>query len=159
MSEHRRETAFLKRIIAFDGSAAGRELERRLVQAETNERCIQRAALLAGGVAVLCAAGLGYGMVLQEDFFFGEPQLVVDLLCAVGMALFVSLLVFVVLLLWHRKQLCGVREECRQLMTRFLDTRLPSGATQSPSKAVETGRGITEPFQIVPCSQPPQTNL
>src|SRR5690348_8229832 len=74
MSKHRSETAFLKGIIAFDESDAGRDLERRLVRAETNERCVRRAALLVAGLAMLCAVGFGYGTVLQENFFFSEHR-------------------------------------------------------------------------------------
>ena len=158
MSEHQRETAFLRDIIAFDGSDAGRQLASRLVRAENNERCVQRAALLVGGCAVVCAVGLGYGTVLQENFFFSESKVVVDFLVAVGLASLLSLLVFVGLFLSYRKQLRRVREECRLLMTKFLETRLGSPrALPSAVKAVEIGRGTTEADPIAQRSEPSQT--
>ena len=127
-SEHEKETAFLRRCIKYDLSAAGRKLDERICQVQRDERCLRRASWLMALVAGLAMAGLGYGAVLLDDFpgrisVFTSLS-VIKIFCAVGIGSLVCLLAFTGAGLFHRKELSRRREECRGLVTKLLESHL-----------------------------------
>jgi hypothetical protein len=128
-SEHQRETAFLRHCIRYDDSPRRQELDERITQIQRDERCVRRAVWLMLLLGALAVASLTYPAILEANFPYNAPQFIVNLIFAVGVASLISLLVFVGLGLVFRKKLNQRREECRQLVTRLLESRLGKPAT------------------------------
>jgi hypothetical protein len=124
MTEHQRETAFLKYVIAFDDTAERRELEGRIAHVQRDARCVRRAASLLALVSALFAAALVYAVILQEDYPYNGSQFIIKLLCELGVASLISLVVLMGVSLTYRGKLNRLREECRRLVTRLLEVRL-----------------------------------
>ncbi|HXC97711.1 MAG TPA: hypothetical protein VN048_00110 [Verrucomicrobiae bacterium] len=127
-TEHEKETAFLRRCIRYDLSAAGRQLDERITQVQRDERCLRRASWLMAMVAGLAMAGLGYGAVLLDDFpgrisVFTSLS-VIKIFCAVGIGSLICLLAFTGAGLFHRRELSRRRDECRSLVTKLLESHL-----------------------------------
>ena len=125
MTEHQRETAFLRRLIHLDRTEERRKLDGRIAQLQRDERSVQRAAGLMVLFITLGLAGLAYGTVLQENFFYGGTHLVMEMIFAVGIASLVCLIVFIGLLMVYRRRLNRLREECRRLVAKLLQSHLP----------------------------------
>jgi len=124
MSEHQRETAFLRRIMTFDETDERYKLEQRMGQVQRDERCVKRTAWLMAVLGGLGLAGLGYGLLFAERFPYGKSLLVFNVLCTVGLAAVISLLVLACFLFGCRQKLNGLREECRRLIMKLLESRL-----------------------------------
>lgn len=139
MTEHQRETAFLRHLIVFDNTEQGRKLEKSIVQVQLDERCVKRGAWLMALLALLSAVGLAYGEVLVEDLPFGRARFVLKLICVFGLASLISLAAFVGILMAYRKKSNGLREECRRLITKLLELQLGKPClTPLPGAGVET---------------------
>ena len=127
-SEHERETAFLRRCIRYETGAAGRELDERICQVQRDERCLRRASRLMALMTGLAAAGLGYGVVLLDDFpnrmSVFTSLFVIKILCALGIGSLICLVSFTCAGFVHRKELNRRREECRGLVTNLLEAHL-----------------------------------
>src|SRR5437879_6483326 len=67
MSEHQRETAFLRQCILYDDSGEGHKLQESITQLQRNERCVRRAVWLMALLAALAMAGLCYASVFMAD--------------------------------------------------------------------------------------------
>ena len=124
MSDHHKQTEFLKHCLGYDESARCLELKRDLSRIQRDERCVRRAVWLMAILAALAVAGLGYPAILLANFPYSAPQTIVNLLCALGVASLISLVAFVVLSMVYRGRLDRRREECRLLVTRLLESRL-----------------------------------
>jgi hypothetical protein len=124
MTEHQRETAFLRRLMVLDTSGEGRKLEKRIAQVQLDERCVKRVAWLMALLISLSAVGLAYGAVLVEDFPYGKSQLVLKFIYVLGLASLICLAAFACLLMAYRRKSNGLREECRQLITKLLEPQL-----------------------------------
>jgi len=129
MTEHQRETAFLRRIIRHDDSDESRELEKSIEQVQRDKRCVQRVAAVTALFPLLGIAGVAYGTILLENFPSKESELVSWVLCAVSLASLICLVAFAGLLTVYRKKLNRLREECRQLVTRLLESHLGTAHT------------------------------
>jgi hypothetical protein len=138
MSEHQRETAFLRHLIAFDNTDESRKLGERILEGERNERCIIRVASLAGVFLALGLAGFAYGVFLDENFPHGETPIGLRLLCEVGLASVIPLAVLVGLFLVYRMKFDRLREECRLQIAQFLESRLRALAAATPGLAGNT---------------------
>jgi len=124
MSEHQKETAFLRRLISFDHSDERHKLDEGIIQAQRDGQCVRRAAALMALFTALGAVGVGYGAVLQENFPYGKSRFVLDLLCGLGLASLICLLSFGALMLAYRRKLNSLREEGRRLVITNLEARL-----------------------------------
>ena len=124
MSEHQRETAFLRQCLSYDASPRRQVLEATITQIQRDGRYLRRAVWWMALLAALAAAGLGYAMVLVDNFPYNIPHLVINSLCAVGLASLICLLAFMGLRIVYRKKLDRLREECRQLVATLLESRL-----------------------------------
>ena len=124
MSEHKKETSFLRHILVFDDTDERRKLEEEMAQIRRDERCVQRAASLMALFTALGAVGLAYGVVLQENFPYGTSRFVIKLICELGLASLISLVVFVGLSMAYRKKLNRLREECLRLVTKLPKSHL-----------------------------------
>jgi hypothetical protein len=140
MSDHQKHTEFLRECIRYDGSARRQELLNEIVRIQGDARCVWHAAWLMAMLAVLAVAALGYGTILVANFPYNAPQSVVDLIYAVGLGSLISLLVFAGLGMAYRSKLDRRREECRQIVTRLLESRLGSTVI-SPARDHRAGGG------------------
>ena len=128
MSEHQRETAFLRQVIAYDDTAERLKLEERITQAQRDENCARRAVWLMVLLTALAAVGLGYAAVLLGDFPHNLSRFVSHFIVrvsgALGLASLVSLLAFLGVQVGCRKDLGQRREECRRLAIKLLESRV-----------------------------------
>jgi hypothetical protein len=124
MSEHQKHTEFLRHCLRYGDSAEHQALEEEITQIQRDERCVQRAVWLMAVLTALAVAGLGYPVILVENFSYNMPQFTLNLVCALGVASLICLLVFAGLGMVYRKKLDQRREECRQLVTKLLASRL-----------------------------------
>ncbi len=131
MSDHHKQTEFLKRCLRYDESAGGQELERQITRIQRDERCVRRAVWLMAILAALAVAGLAYPAILLANFPYSAPQTIVNFICALGVASLISLVAFVVLGMVYRKMLDRRRDECRHMVTKLLDSRLGNPHTTS----------------------------
>jgi hypothetical protein len=126
--EQQNETAFLRRCLRYDESAAGRHLEERIAQVQGKSRCLSRARWLVALLAALAVAGLGYAAVFQDRFpeqaFVFTTQFITNAIRAVCLGSLISLLSFTGLGLVYGWELNRLRDEGRQFVTRFLESRL-----------------------------------
>ena len=151
MSDQPRETAFLKPSIGFDDFDERGKLEERIAQVQRDERCVQRAAFLMALLAALCAAGLGYGVVLQKDFPRGESQFVINLICEIGLASLICLVAFAGLLMSYQKKLIRLQEECRRLVTKLLEFHLGKPPV-TPSRDSHSGASRQRAVEVTSSS-------
>jgi hypothetical protein len=124
MSEHQKHTEFLRHCLRYGESAEHQALEEKITQIQRDERCVQRAMWLMAILTALVVAGLGYPVILVENFPNNAPQFILNLACALGLASLICLLVFAGLGMVYRRKLDQRREECRQLVTKLLASRL-----------------------------------
>ena len=124
MSEHQIETAFLMRVILYEDSDDRRKLEKSIARVQGDERCVQR---LAWGMALFVLLGfaaVAYGVILWDDFPYNFPQHTINVFSGLVLASLICLVAFAHLLVVYRRKLNRLREECRQLLTRLLESRL-----------------------------------
>lgn len=100
-----------------------RKLIDRIAQVERDERCLRRVILLTAGLTALAAAGLAYGLILQEDFGHGESSFVARLIGELGLASLISLLGITGLWLVYRNELNGLMRDCHRLIVQLLECR------------------------------------
>lgn len=136
MSEHEKETAFLKRLMALDDGAQGRLLEARLAAAERNDRVVRQAMLGVALLLVLALIGLGYSAILLPDFPFNRSQLVLKLFLALGLGSGLCLVAYGCMWIRCRQALNRLRDECRRTLETTLQTRLQSAPGRAASPAV-----------------------
>jgi putative copper export protein len=122
MSEHYRETAFLKKLIRYDDTEARCRLEEQINQAERNERCVRVALYLVALVAGLAVAGLCYSAVFLPDFPQNTSQVVLKLFGALGLGSTICLVCFFGVWLTYRRELNRRREAGRKFVVALLDT-------------------------------------
>lgn len=147
MSEHQRETAFLRHCIRYDESPGRRALEDRIIQIQRDEGCVRRAIWLMALMTALAVVVLCYAAVLVDNFAYNTPQFIITSICALGLASTICLVVFVGLKVVYRRKLDQRREECRQLVTRLLESRLGQPVT-APWRKGRVGDGGWETAQI-----------
>jgi formate hydrogenlyase subunit 3/multisubunit Na+/H+ antiporter MnhD subunit len=124
MSDHQRETAFLRQCIHYDDTAERHKLDERLTQAQRDERCVRCAVWLMALLTALAMAGLCYSAVFLADFPQNKSYLTIKVLGALGLASLISLLAFVGFWVVHRQELDQRREECRRLAMKLFESRL-----------------------------------
>lgn len=139
MNEHQRQTAFLRHLIALDNTDERRKLDEGIAQVQRDGRCVKRAAALMALLTALGVVGLGYGVVLQENFPYGKSGFFFNLLCALGLAAMICLLFFGALLMVYRRKLNGLREDCRRLVLTVVESRL--GKSSIPLALVVAPQG------------------
>jgi len=102
MSEHQRQTAFLKALILEEDTEEHRQLQEKIQQAERDERCICRAVRLVGVVSLLSLASLGYLAVLLPGFFDNSSHILIKFFAALSLGSAMCFVVFLGFWLWHR---------------------------------------------------------
>ena len=128
MSEHQKETAFLRRLISYGDNAQWRELDNRIRQLERDELCLRRAVWIMGLCAALAAAGLCYSVVFLFDHTMNATQFmtqtVIKVLSAVALGSLGCAFAFRGLAIFYRKDLDQHREQCRRLAMELIESRL-----------------------------------
>jgi hypothetical protein len=170
MSEHQKETAFLRQCIGYDDTGERHRLEERITQLQRDERIVRRAVWLMALLAALAMAGLGYASVFME----GHPLNVshwttlmpVKALSVLGVGSLLCLVVFLALGVGFRKELDRRREDCRRLALKVLESRFgqarvtaPPAAAPEPSavlNGLDAPATAAEPVQgrLVPAEDP-----
>jgi len=128
MTEHQRETAFLRQCILYDDTGECHKLEESITQAQRNERCLRRATGLMVLLTALSLAGLCYAAIFlidhpQDISLFISP-FICKVFCALGLGSLICLASFAGLGVAYRKELDQRREECRRLAAKLLESRL-----------------------------------
>ena len=128
MSEHQKQTAFLRQCLLYDDTAERHKLEESLTQLQRNERCVRRAVWLMALLVALAIAGLFYSAVVPADDPKTMSQLITQfaskVFCALGLGSLICLVSFAGLGVIHRNKLDQRREECRRLAAKLLESRL-----------------------------------
>jgi len=144
MSEHQKHTEFLRQCILYDESARRQKLVDGICQIQRDARCVRRAVWLMAMLIALVVAGLGYEIILVDNFPYNLPQIIINIVCGLGVGSLISLLAFMGLGLVYRLKLDQRREECRQLVASLLESRL--------------GKPVTTPFRDTPNNRTGQGN-
>jgi len=128
MSEHQRETAFLRQCLLYDDTGEGHKLEESITQLQRNERCVRRAVWVMALLVALAMAGLCYSAIFLANHSQDVSQFVTPFIskvfCALGLGSLISLAAFVGFWVGYRKQLVQRQKECRRLVTKLMATRL-----------------------------------
>jgi len=148
MNDQQKETAFLRQCLLYDDTAERRELEKKLTQAQSDERCVRRAVWVMALSMALATAGLCYLAIFQPDY----PQnvsLISKVFCALGLGSLICLAAFVGLGTVYRKKLDQRREECRRLATKLLESRLGKPRTRHSPEAVQGRKNLLSGSEAV----------
>ncbi len=133
MSDHQRETAFLRQVILYDNTEERQNLEESITQLEGNERCVRRAVWLMVLLVALALAGLCYAAVFLTTYHQSMSQFATQLtskiFCALGLGSLICLVSFLGLGVTYRTRLDQQREECRRLAAKLLESRLGKPCT------------------------------
>jgi hypothetical protein len=129
MSEHRKQSEFLKKLVLHDDSSANQSLCERLSAAERNERCLLLACRLVGLIALVALAGIGYSAVLLPQFFDNATHVVLRFFSALGLGSALCFVVFLGLWFWYRTHTNRIHDECRRVITAMLEIRLRTTTT------------------------------
>jgi hypothetical protein len=105
MSEHRRDTEFLRSLIAFEETEQRRKLEARITQVLNDEQCVRHKAWLMALFTALGGVAFAYGVLLQENLPPGKSWFVIKLIGELDLAALISLVAFVSLLVRYRLKL------------------------------------------------------
>ena len=138
MSEHQKDTEFLRRIIVYGDTEEHHELEKRIAQVQRDEQCVQRVTLAAVLFTLAAIVGLAYMALLEENFPYNESQLLLTILYALFLASLICLVAFSVLLMVYRKRLNRMREECRHLVTKLVEFHVRTSKSEKPERTPGT---------------------
>lgn len=124
MSEHQVETAFLRSVIRYDDSDEPRKLNQSIAQVQRDERCVQRVVWMIVPFPMVALAMIAYGTILHQNFPYNGSEVVFRVLCEVLLASLICLVALAGLLICYRQKLNRLREECRRLVARLLESHL-----------------------------------
>jgi hypothetical protein len=124
-----------------------RLLGRRIAQLQRDERCVQRVVTMIVPFPVVALTIVAYGAILHPVFPYNGFELAFRLLCEVLLASVICLVALTTLRLTYRMKLNWLRQEYRQLITRFLGSyrgeppipTLPGGVRASPTRKLLQG--------------------
>ncbi|HXG49535.1 MAG TPA: hypothetical protein VNO52_18075 [Methylomirabilota bacterium] len=114
MSERQKQSEFLKALILETDTEEHRRLREKIIEAERDERCVNRAMRIVAVVAVLAVCGIGYLAVLLPDFFEESSHILIRSCCALALGSLICFFVFLGLWIWHRALVNRALEEGRR---------------------------------------------
>jgi hypothetical protein len=137
MSDHEKQTAFLRQCLRYDDTSNRHTLESSITQLERNDRCLRRALSSIIQLGALALAGFAYSALLLPDFPYNLPRFMTQFLpkmfCALGLASVICIPFFCWFRAAYRRELNLRRDECRHLVASLLESRLGKlGESQSP---------------------------
>ena len=118
------QQAFLKVLLAQEGSPESLRLHDRLTRADRATKCIQRAMFLAGALFILSLAALSYCAFLPHDLFSDRTHFAIKSLTFVGLTSLISEVEFLGYRLWHRISVNRLQEECHRLLLPLVGSQL-----------------------------------
>jgi hypothetical protein len=121
MSDHQKDTEFLKRLIHCENSEKSRQLETRISEAETRERIVRCALAQVAILAALAISGLCYAAILLPDFPQNRSQLILKIFLALALASGISLVAYFGVWIHCRFTLNGLRDQCRDFISAALE--------------------------------------
>ena len=128
MSEHQKQTSFLRECLLYDDTPDRHKLEEKIANIQKDERCIRRAVWLMALFAALAISGVCYYVVFLLDNPLSMSQLLTHAIskvfCAVALGSLICMLAFMGLGAVYRKDLDQRREECRRLARKLMESRL-----------------------------------
>jgi len=130
-NEHHKEMSFLNHLMLYGETDERQVMGEKLAGAERNERCARRAVWLMVVFTTMAVLGLGYAVLLLDEFTPNTARFVTRTFGAIGLASLVSLLAFVGFWLVSRGKLDDQREGCRRLVTKIVESRLGKPVTAS----------------------------
>ena len=140
MTEHQKQTAFLRQCLLYDDSDERHRLEETIAQLQRNERCVRRASWLMVLLTALAIAGLCYSTVFLADDFQRMSgfmtKLITKVFCALALGSLVCMVAFTGLGVVYRKELDQWREECRKRAAKLLESHLGKPRTTTRPTAV-----------------------
>jgi hypothetical protein len=142
MSDHQRQTAFLKKVICYDDTEQRRQLEDRMLMAERDERVVRAAIWIVALLLGLSISGYCYSAIFVPEFPSNTAHPMFKICLALALCSVICLLTFLVAWFWYRAVLNKLREECRRFATAVLEERL------------EIQRTILFPMDIPPPDAP-----
>lgn len=132
MSEHQKQTAFLKKLVMHVDTPENRALCERLTQTEHSERCTQCACRLVGLIALLGLAGLGYAAVLLPQFFDNSTHFIVRICSALGLGSTACFAAFLMLWYSYRRATNQLHAQCRIVIAKMWAEKFLEPATGAP---------------------------
>lgn len=153
MSEHQKQTAFLKKLLLHDDTLENRMLCERLTQIEHSERCTQCACRLVGLIALLGLAGLGYAAVLLPQFFDNSTHFIVRLCSALGLGSAACFAAFLVLWYSYRRAANRLHAQCRIVIAKMWAAKFPEPAGSAPVIRDEPAMRVDVPRRSVISAQ------
>lgn len=140
MSEHQKQTEFLKQCLLYDDTTESRKLAETMTQIQMDEQRVQRAMKVAGKFAVLAVVGVGYSVIFldyyPEDVWGFSMHLFAQVFWMMGLVSIICLLTFAYLGSVHREELNQLHEECRETIAKFMDLRLGKPVSLPPEDSV-----------------------
>jgi uncharacterized membrane protein len=148
MSEHQKQTDFLKRCLLYDDTAESRKLAERIAQGQQDQCRVQRGLRLMAALAVLAVVGLCYSAVFltyyPQSIFGFTSHFISQIFCVLGLVSTICLLVFAYLGVVYRINLDQRREQSRQLVSKLMESRMGKPViTPSLNNLVGNGNGGT----------------
>jgi hypothetical protein len=133
MNAHQTETSFWRHIIPDDHSDQLPKPLKTIARVRRNQRYMKRFAWVMIVFPLLAIAGIVYEAISQKKFPYDGSHPVVTVLCEIGLASLIYLVVFACLSMGHRKKSNRSQEECRQLVKGLLESHLRKPYTVSLS--------------------------
>ncbi len=118
MSDYNDETAFLRRMLLYDESIESRKMEECIARVQRERACVLRAASTMALLAILSS------LLSQVEFFQSEPTVRLRVVCVAGLAALICFVAFVSVLILYRTKLNRLREECRGLIGKLVETQI-----------------------------------
>ena len=107
MSEHQRQTPFLRQCLLYDDTEERHRLEDRITKLQRDELSVRLAVWLMALLAALAMAGLGYAAVFMAEYPLNVPQLTtrfaIKALCVLGATTLFCLFGFLIIGVVFRK--------------------------------------------------------
>jgi hypothetical protein len=148
MNDRQKQTEFLRQCLLYDGSSECHTLAEKIRLLQHKERCVRRAVWLMILLAALAFVGLGYLAVFLEDFPRNlpgfMPRFITQACSVLGLSSMICIPAFVGLEVVYRKELDELREECRRLATKLLESRLGKSGTMIQPRLVNKPE-VSEP--------------
>jgi hypothetical protein len=140
MTEHEKETAFLRHLIQMDETNQCRKLDDAITKLQRDQRCVQRAVSLLSLFALFALVFFSYGTALVENFPSGTISSVARVITELGLACVIAIASLAGLQMIYRKRMNRLREECRRLIMKILQSRLdtpPFARAPKPAEALQ----------------------
>jgi hypothetical protein len=118
MSDYNDETAFLRRLLSYDESFESKNVEQMIARLQRDRACVLKAAWTMGLLAVLSS------IISQSEFFQSGSPMRLRVVCVAGLAALICFSAFAVMLVIYRARLNGLRDKCRGLIGKLVETQV-----------------------------------